>query len=199
MTYSMGSVEGNPVNWFERSLRNAHGYVAGVRPDQWSDPTPCTEWNVQDLVNHLVGNNMWFANALSGNPEQAEEEDNFPQGDVLGDDPLAAYDRSMEAAMLALRTPEALTKVYKIAWGDVTGKLFTAEHFVDCFIHGWDLAKATGQNTTLEPDLVKAAYDILEPGNGQPTAESVYSFAVLSTSADADLQTMLLARAGRQA
>ena len=199
MVYGMGTVEGDPVNWFERALRNVHGYVAGVRPDQWDHPTPCTEWNVRDLVNHLVGNNLWFANALGGRPEEAEGEGSYPGGDLLGDDPLAVYDRSMEAAMRALQAPEALTRVYQISWGDVTGEVFTGEHFVDCFIHGWDLAKATGQDTTLEPDLVKAAYDILEPGNGQPTAESVYQFEVLDAPSDADLQTRLLARAGREA
>ncbi|MCE2469847.1 MAG: TIGR03086 family protein [Dehalococcoidia bacterium] len=194
MPYDMGNVKGDPVPWFERSLDIAGRLVAGVRDDQWGDATPCTEWNVRDLVHHLVGNNVWYAGVMRGD----DDSDGPPQDDLLGDDPAAAYDASMDAAKEALRTPGCMERVMPF-WGGVTGQLFTAEHFIDCFVHGWDLAKATGQNTALPRDLVEAAYAILEPDNGQPPIDEVWDFVDVAERAEDDLQTRLLARAGRVA
>lgn len=193
MPYDMGTVTGDPVAWFRSALEHGRTLVAGVGAHQWEDPTPCSEWNVRELVHHLVGNNVWYAAAMSGEGG----DDGPPPGDLLGPDPLGAYVASMDAVEKAQGTEGAMERVLPF-WGGVSGKLFTAEHFVDCFIHGWDLAKATGQDTSLSPDLVDRAYAILEPGNGQPDVAEVWDFDDVSAPEDAELQTRLLARAGRR-
>ncbi len=192
MPYDMGTVEGDSVDWFTRSLAMTGEFVANVRGDQWEDPTPCSEWNVTQLVHHLVGNNVWFAAAMRGD----DASDGPPKVDLLGADPLGAYTRSATAANDAMATPGAMERVLPY-WGGVVGRLFTAEHFVDCFIHGWDLAKATGQDTRLPSDLVQKALEIVTPGNGQPAVDEVWDFVDVPAPQTTDVQAVLLARTGR--
>ena len=192
MPYDMGTVVGDPVPWFRSALEQGRSLIEGVRTDQWDDSTPCSEWNVRALVQHLVSNNIWYADVMTG--ESGDDEP--PAGDLLGSDPLAAYAASVDVAAAAMLTEGAMDRVLPF-WGGVTGKLFTAEHFVDSFIHGWDLAEATGQDTALSPDLLEHAYAILEPGNGQPDVAEVWDFTDLSAPEGAPLQARLLARAGR--
>ena len=73
------------VDQLSCALRVVGGLVTGVRPEQWSAPTPCTDWNVHQLVNHLVAVNLTFASLLSG---QAPLQRGL---DHLGDDPAGAY------------------------------------------------------------------------------------------------------------
>ena len=194
MPYDMGNVPGDPVPWFRSALEHGRTLVQGIRADQWDAPTPCSEWNVRELVHHLVSNNVWYADGMSG--ESGDDEP--PPGDILGSEPLAAYAASVDAVAASMLTEGAMDRVLSF-WGGVTGKLFTAEHFVDCFIHGWDLAQATEQGTALSPDLVEHAYAILEPGNGQPDVAEVWDFTDVGAPEGAELQTRLLARAGRVA
>jgi uncharacterized protein (TIGR03086 family) len=65
--------------------------VAGIGPDQWSAPTPCAEWDVRGLVNHLVAGNWWASELARG--ATIDGVGSRLDGDVLGDDPLDAYDR----------------------------------------------------------------------------------------------------------
>jgi uncharacterized protein (TIGR03086 family) len=64
--------------------------IANIRPDQWNAPTPCTEWTVRDVVNHLVATNLVFA-ALIGDHPMPER-----GADHLGNDPVEAYSASAE-------------------------------------------------------------------------------------------------------
>src|SRR3954453_8089108 len=80
------------VELLERTTTAAGRVVAGVKPDQLDDPTPCTEWTVRDLLNHMVGTAEMFAGAAVG-----EKSSSNPFGapdHVIGDDPQAAYDNA---------------------------------------------------------------------------------------------------------
>src|SRR5688500_4871326 len=94
-------------------------YVAGVREDQWSDSTPCEDWDVRTLVNHLVTGNEWAAELAAGTTI-AEVGDRL-DGDVLGDDPLAAYDASARRAAEVFRQPGALAAPCAVSYGPVPG------------------------------------------------------------------------------
>src|SRR5712691_7082037 len=80
--------------------------VAGVQADQWAAPTPNEGWDVRTLVNHIVVGNLW-AVELVGGRTIAEVADRL-DGDVLGQDPLSAYDASAVAAATAFEAPGAL-------------------------------------------------------------------------------------------
>src|SRR5712692_1867957 len=135
--------------------------VAGIGADQWSAPTPCTEWDVRGLVNHLVAGNWWASELASG--ATIDEVGSRLDGDVLGADPLDAYDRSAEAAAAAFEAPGALDAPCAVSYGPVPGSVYAGHRFIDVLIHGWDLAVATKQDSTLDPSLVGACWKEVEP------------------------------------
>ncbi len=118
--------------------------VAGVRPQQWSWPTPCTEWNVRQLVDHLVLGQQLFARVLGGEPfEQA-----FPAvravPDRLGSDPAATYDASGRDLVAAFAARGALERTVRVPFGTVPGAVALHLRITESLVHGWDLATALG-------------------------------------------------------
>jgi len=127
----------------------------------------------------------------------AEVGDRF-DGDFLGPDPLAAYDAAARAAKRAVLAPGALETVCYLRRGDTSGAAYATSMFIDVFIHGWDIAKAIGQDASLELGLVSAAYAIVEPRKGQP--QTVRAFAPrIEVTEGAELQAKLLGILGRPA
>ncbi len=79
----------DPAAELEQALELTGRLVAGVKPDQWELPTACTEWNVRQLVDHLVSGQQLFARVLRGKPfEQAVAAVRSVE-DRLGDDAAA--------------------------------------------------------------------------------------------------------------
>lgn len=130
--------------------------LAKVGPDQAGAPTPCTEWSVRDVVAHVVAGNWWLA---GGQPRQVPD-------DIEG--LIGAYAASAEAAYSVLAAPQGLERLYEFPFGSVPGAVAARMRARDALVHGWDLAKATGQSTDLDPDL---AADLLEFSRQQITAE----------------------------
>jgi uncharacterized protein (TIGR03086 family) len=121
--------------------------VDGVRDDQWSAPTPCTEWTVRDLVNHLVGMNLVFTALLT---DQAPPERG---SDRLGDDPVGAYRTSGDALVAACSAPGVLDRTIAGPLGTASGADRLNIRIADLLAHGWDLAQATGQSADLPEEL----------------------------------------------
>jgi len=169
--------------------------VAGVAHDQWSAPTPADEWDVRALVNHIVTGNLWAAELAAGRTI-ADVGDRL-DGDVLGDDPLAAYDSSAAAATAAFEAPGALDAPCAVSYGPVPGSVYAGHRFIDVLIHGWDLAKATGQDTTLDAGLVEACLAVVEPQVDMMRASGSFGPRV-DIAPGADPQTHLLALLGRR-
>lgn len=116
--------------------------VAGVTGDQRQASTPCPAWNVDTLIGHLVAGNRRFAGAANGTSVGAALEDVAPQRDA------AAYDESARAAAAAWRDPAALAQE--------NGQMLLTIHVIENLIHGWDLARATGQDAAFGDDIIDA-------------------------------------------
>jgi uncharacterized protein (TIGR03086 family) len=136
---------------YRRSVEFWMDKVSNVS-DNWSDPTPCTDWNVRTLVNHVVGEDRWTKPLVDGKTI-AEVGDAF-DGDMLGEDPkgsaMAAADEALAA--VAERLP-AGGKVH-LSYGQEDIAEYISQLAADHLIHGWDLAVATGQDRNLDPELV---------------------------------------------
>jgi uncharacterized protein (TIGR03086 family) len=169
--------------------------VAGIKPEQWTAPTPL-EWDVRALVNHIVSGNLWAAELAAG--ATIDDVGDRLDGDVLGGDPLAAYDASVRAAAAAFEAPGALDAPCAVSYGPVPGSVYAGHRFIDVLVHGWDLAVATGQDATIDADLVEACLAVVEPQAEQLRASGSFGDH-LRTPADADPQTRLLAMLGRRA
>ena len=123
-----------------------------VRPEQMSLPTPDDEWDVRELINHVVLGNIWSAeNVKTGNAPR-------PSGDVIGNhEPVEAYTESADAMMGSFDEPGALGRMVTMPFGEMPAAGLAGFRFVDLIVHAWDLARATGQDTDLAPELCEAA------------------------------------------
>ncbi|QUQ67926.1 TIGR03086 family metal-binding protein [Kutzneria sp. CA-103260] len=119
----------------------------------WSAATPCTEWNVRQLVNHMVRGNLNYVALLHGGT--GAEFLRMRDVDALGEDPVDAYERSMEAFANAFREPGALGRRVDYPLGEIKGDQALAIRTADTVIHTWDLARAVGGDEELNAELVE--------------------------------------------
>lgn len=178
------------------ALDATRNVVAGIGDDQWDQPTPCEDWNVRELVNHIVSGHLWASELAAG--KTIEEVGDRFDGDVLGDDPVGAYERSAKLAADGFDAPGALETPCAVSYGPVPGEIYCGHRFIDTLIHGWDLAQATGQPTDLDPKLVQGAIEVVEPQKDLLQESGMFAGGV-DAPADADPQVMLLAWLGREA
>jgi uncharacterized protein (TIGR03086 family) len=148
----------NGLDQLRRSLSAVDSLVSHIRPDQWSSPTPCTEWDVCRVVEHLIGMNRVFAAMLAGEaPPQ--------RGEDLAAEALPQAFRESAAALLdAFAQPGSLDRSYPGPLGSATGAERLGIRLYDLLAHGWDIAIATGQPARLPVD---AAVDALTFVRGQ--------------------------------
>lgn len=130
----------SPVDQLPQTLDATGGLVAGIRDDQWSAPTPCTDWTAREVLTHLVAGCRRFAAIASGEPQPAAT-----AGDPLGADPPASYRAAAERLVAAFSRPGVLEKVVEVPIGTVPGVVALRLVTTEVMVHGWDLARATGQ------------------------------------------------------
>jgi uncharacterized protein (TIGR03086 family) len=177
-----------------RALDATRSTVAGVAPDQLTLPTPNEGWDVRFLLNHLVSGNLWAVELAEGGT--IEGVGDRLDGDVLGDDHVAAYDASAVTAAAAFEAPGALEAPCAVSYGPVPGSVYAGHRFVDVLVHGWDLATATGQDTTIDPELAAACIDVVTPQADMLSASGMFGSPV-DLPDGADAATRLLAMLGR--
>ncbi|MFI6155223.1 TIGR03086 family metal-binding protein [Kitasatospora sp. NPDC051170] len=165
-----------------------------VTPEQWDSPTPCADWSVRDLVNHLTGEQLWVPELLMGSTI-AEVGGRF-DGDVLGEDPVAAWTDAATAAERAFAVPGATDLTVHLSFGDVSGRYYLDQLTTDLVIHSWDLAEGIGHLTRLPARLVDFALEQMG-GYGDLSGSGLFDPPV-PVPADAPAQTRLLAVAGRR-
>ncbi|WP_410589954.1 TIGR03086 family metal-binding protein [Amycolatopsis sp. lyj-23] len=145
--------------------RRFEHHLRAVPPDGWNAPTPCSEWDVRALVNHMTRGNLNYVGLLHG--ATREEFLARRDEDALGDDPVAAFTESVRACAAAFAGEGALDRVVDYPLGELTGRRALAVRTTDSVVHTWDLARALGADETLDPDLVAwidEAYDSIFAG-----------------------------------
>jgi uncharacterized protein (TIGR03086 family) len=178
-----------------RGLDRFGEHVAAIREDQWRGPTPCTEWDVRVLVNHLVSENRWVPPLLDG--RTIAEVGNRLDGDLLGDDPGSAWSDSAKEAGEAARATNPKTIVH-VSYGDITAEAYLFEVMTDLVIHGWDLAKAIGADEALDSESVDVLFGHFKPQEEMLKATGAFGPKV-EPPPGADKQAQLLAVFGRVA
>jgi uncharacterized protein (TIGR03086 family) len=143
----------------ERACQSTAAILAMVQAADLDRPTPCASWNVKDVVNHVVGGAGFFAELA----EKGAVTDRGDDADCTAADFAAAFRREAERLVAAFRAPEAMTKPMKMPFGELPGSVCVWIAAGDIFTHGWDLAKATGQPTDLEPDVAVRLLAQIEP------------------------------------
>jgi uncharacterized protein (TIGR03086 family) len=190
----MGSGD-DVVDLHRRALAEFGRRVHAVRPDQWGCPTPCRDWEVRALVNHLVVEQLWVPPLLAG--QTVAEVGGAFDGDQLGTDPVAAWDAAAAVARGAFAEDGALGRTVHLSYADRPGEEYAREMIFDLIVHTWDLARAIDGDEKIAPDLVEAVYARIEPDVGSLAASGLFDPPV-PVPADADEQTRLIAATGRK-
>lgn len=134
-----------------RASAIAGDLIDRIAPDEWTAPTPCTEWNVRDVVNHLFGMNLVLAALFDEGP--------MPErgADRLGADPGRAFRQSAASLRTAAARSGVLERAQATTMGVATGAERLQWRIVDLLAHGWDLVQATAAISELPDDLAEHA------------------------------------------
>jgi uncharacterized protein (TIGR03086 family) len=164
--------------------------VEGVAPDAWDNPAPVDGWLARDVVGHLV---EWFPAFLDGATDIS-----LPAGPSVADDPVGAWRTQTDAVQALLDDPATAQREYdfphmgRMTLAQVTDMIYTG----DVFLHRWDLARATGQDETLDPEKCAVMLEGMLPMDEMLRQSGQYGPRV-DVPDDADVQTKLMAFIGR--
>ena len=188
------------MNWFELLDRAGAEFrlrLDLVRDDQWSLPTPCDEWDVRGLVNHVVTANITGERVLHG--ANRDETIALNGTDLVGDDPVGAFIRSIDAQAAAFREPGALDQIVHHPAFDMPATQHLQFRTGDLLVHSWDLARAIGADETLDPAVVDAVWESLLPlAEALPASGAFGSGASGTLGNSATRQERLLDLCGRR-
>jgi uncharacterized protein (TIGR03086 family) len=180
---------------FRRAVERFGEPVDAIPADGWTGPTPCLEWNVRDLVNHLVSECRWVPPLFAG--ATIAEVGDALDGDLLGEDPVGAWREAGAGAVASISAPGAMERMVHLSFGDVEGSRYVGDLVSDLTVHRWDLARAIGADERLDADLVRASWDHLSPMAEAWRSAGAFGDAV-EVADGADRQTKLLGLTGRR-
>lgn len=173
----------------------AERIVAGIRADQLDAPTPCAEWTVRRLLNHLM---LWSGtiNALAAKREPIPGDLEDGKTDYVGKPGWAEeFAQSLDKAVVAWSGPGALEGGTSMGRADMPAEMVVHMLFGELVFHIWDLARATGQSFELSDELAQAARGVVEMFEfGRD--KGVYA-AVVNLPDDASAWDKALALSGR--
>jgi uncharacterized protein (TIGR03086 family) len=170
---------------FERSASNAASLVGQVQAEQRRAPTPCSDWDVEALLTHMVGGTGYLLGALG-----------IDGGAVATDE--ASYRNAVARCVEAAREPGALERRCMspagFEWSIGEAAAGTA---MDQLVHTWDLAVAIGADRRLDPELVAACVDMFVPQMPDIGRQAGIVGPEIPVAADASPQDRLLGAMGR--
>lgn len=149
----------------QRAQEAFAGVLANVSPDELGAPTPCSEWTVADLIEHVVGGNERVGQWAGADEPPPARPDSL----------IEAHLASATSAQQVFARPGGMTAMFELPIGTLPGSVVIGMRSTDVLTHAWDLAAATGQSTDLDPELsaylLSAARERLRPdfrGHGKP-------------------------------
>lgn len=143
---------GGVLDAFARVQDTVGTLVRATAPDRFGLPTPCEDWTVRDLLDHLVWENIIWGGLAQGTPPTDGHTD-----DHLGDDHIAAFETAAARARDSFRQPDLLDR----SFGPAPGRRVVEQLLVELLVHGWDLATALGHGRDLVPDIARAALPVV--------------------------------------
>lgn len=179
----------DPVDLYRRAAEGALAVAEGIRPDQLGLATPCDEWTVQDVLDHLVGGTGYLGAAIAG----AEPGD--PPRATTSDD----LRRGIAACLEGLSDPSAMERTATSPLGSEWSVAeATAGTSMDLLVHTWDLASATGRDVQLDPVVLDACIGMFLPHMPEMGRAAGIVGPAVEVPADASPQQVLLGAMGRR-
>jgi len=180
---------------YRECVESWSGKVSGIAADHWDLPTPCSDWTVRDLVNHVVGEDLWTPPLLAGRTI-AEVGDQF-DGDVLGDDPIGTARSAAAAAVSATASALPGGGIVHLSFGDTPMEEYVWQLIGDHLVHEWDLAAAIGAPRELDPAAVAEVATWFSNWEELYRGAGAVGPRPAGVDADADPQAALLVATGR--
>ena len=175
---------------WERLAREFTRRAEAVQGDGWDRPAPCEGWVARDVVRHLV---EWMPGLFLGSAGLP-----LPAGPSVDEDPAGAWRAVDRAVQAALDDPATAQRMTETRAGSMTlEQLVAMTGLMDVLVHTWDLARATGQDETLDPQEVHDFLGGIEPWDAALRSSGHYG-ARVPVADGADEQTRLIAFTGRQ-
>ena len=143
----------NNLGAFRAARREFESRVVAVSASQTTLPTPCDDWDVHTLIDHIIAGDIFAARVLGG-ATMAEAVEGLIGADAVSDDPLASVRAAADAVDVAFSAKGAMERLVHHPIGDIPGSRFLDFRTMDYAGHAWDLARATDQDETLDPRLV---------------------------------------------
>ena len=150
----------NVIALHDRALDVLGTTIEKIDAAQLGDPTPCSEFDVRALLNHVIGGNLRFVAIAQGEPGASVP----ATGDFVTDDAVMPYRESAAALSKAWSDPAVLERTVQMPFGDFPGEFALGIHIVEAVVHTWDLSKATGQPTSSTPSCAR------RPGSARRTS-----------------------------
>jgi len=191
--------DNEPLDYAElhaRALRLAGKAVAQVSLDDLDEPTPCSDWDLRALLNHMVSGNFWVRPLVAGRTI-TDVGDEF-DGDLVGSEPISVYENSASDAADAFFAMGAMKAPCAVSYGPISGEEYCAHRTVDIVLHGWDVSQVVGAEYIVPADMIDAVRQIIEPSMESLRVTGIFGNEI-GVPEDADEQTKLLAWFGRKA
>ena len=183
----------NPIELYEGARDYMIPILGGVQASQLTSATPCSEWNVKQLINHNLLVAEWVHRTFTG----GEGVDPFAvDGDLPEEGAQAAFAAVTNKVLDAIKAPGMLEKVITTPFGEMPAGNFLMMPFGDILIHKWDLAKATSQNTAMDSPMADACFQVFS-GIAEGARESKVFGPEVTIPIDASSRDKLLGLTGR--
>ena len=165
--------------------------AAGVPEGAWEQPAPCEGWVARDVVRHLV---EWVPGFLA-----SASDVRISAGPSVDEDPAGAWEHLRSQLQAVLDDPATVSKTFEhpMAGRHSLDQAIATFILGDVLVHTWDLARATGQDESLDPDEVRGMLAGVE-AMGDALHQSGQYGKPVPVAPDADEQTRLIAFTGRQ-
>ena len=161
----------NVIELYDGAVQQMLPTLGAVKADQFTAATPCTEWNVQNLITHNIKVADYALGLLRGNNTTNPMEVNDPLPAQGARDAFAA---GTTRVLDLLKSTSDLNQVIETPFGPMPIANFFMFPTLDIVIHKWDLAKGTGQSTSLDAGLAEACFGALQMGAEMGRQEGVF-------------------------
>ncbi len=183
-----------PIELYEGAVGYMRPILAGIQPPQLTAATPCSDWNVQQLISHNLKVAQMVHSMLTG----GSGVDPFDVGGPLPPEgAVEAFAAASASVLEAIKAPGMAEKIIETPFGEMPGAQFMMIPFADVLIHKWDLAKATGQDTSLDAGLSEACFGVMQIGT-EMWREQGFFGPEITVPISASIQDKLLGISGRQ-
>ena len=187
--------DGRLLALFEAASDTFDDKLHQVPDDGWAARPRARSGTSAQLVNHVVGEHRWVVPLMAG--QTVADVGSDLDGDLLGDDPMAAWHHATGPSHAAFAEPGAMDATVHLSYGDERAAAYCEQLIFDNLVHAWDLARGAGIDDTLPPELVDWGIEWATPIMPMLTGSGAFG-QVLDVPDDADAQTRLLAMVGRR-